>query len=73
MGGISTPLVVIWFVWLLLLSVLMVQAPTLARFVKRPQRDSAGTYDAVEQDDTVERKGSRDEDSLRMDSFAVGE
>lgn len=67
------PLIAIWFLWLLLVSVLMIQAPTLARFVKRPQGDAAGKYDAVDQDDPVERKGSRDEDSLRMESFAVGE
>jgi hypothetical protein len=72
MGGISTPLIVTWLVWLVLASVLMVQAPTLLRLVKRPQEDK-GMYDVVEQDEPKERKRSSDEETLRMETFAVGE
>jgi hypothetical protein len=71
MGGISTPLIAIWFLWLLFVSVLMIQAPMAARLVKRP--DAAGKYDVVEQDDPVERKNSRDGNSIPMARFAVGE
>ena len=73
MGGISTPLVAVWFLWLLIVSVLMVQAPTLARIVTQRRGDAESKYDAVEQDDPTERKESRDDDSMRMASFAVGE
>jgi hypothetical protein len=71
MGGISTPLIVVWFVWLVLVSIVMVKAPTLSRLVKRPEEDK-GMYDVVEQDEPKERKRSSDE-TLHMETFAVGE
>lgn len=73
MGGISTPLVVLWFLWLLLASVLMIQAPKVASLLKPGQDDAAGKYDAVQQDEPAERKSSREASALRMDAFTVGE
>jgi hypothetical protein len=71
MGGISTPLIAIWLVWLLLASVAMVKAPNFARLFKHPQEEA--NYDALEQEDLVERKGSSDDNSLPMDQFTIGE
>ncbi|KAF2677215.1 hypothetical protein K458DRAFT_436697 [Lentithecium fluviatile CBS 122367] len=73
MGGISMALTVVWLVWLLLASVLMVQAPRLSQFLKRREENNRGKYDAVEQDELKERRKSGDEETLRNETFAVGE
>jgi hypothetical protein len=68
LGGISTALIAMWLFWLLLVTVVMVQAPRLARVVKHPKEEA--NYDALEKDGLVDLKESVDDN---LDAFAIGE
>jgi hypothetical protein len=71
MGGISTPIIAIWLVWLLFASVVMARAPNFARSFTQPREEA--NYDILEQEALVERKRSYDDNSPNIDAFAIGE